>query len=256
MAMLWSVPGARWLSTQLNKASTLVPPPPRAADDTDPRKILLVHVHPCRKSFSTELADAVEEGARSGGHDLRRRSLCQEAFQPVMDEAHWLAYQDVRNRGEGPQVSATVARFPQDTQKHLEDLRWCDSVVFVYPTWWFNVPAVLKGYFDRVFVPGADGAWDLPAEDGSDKHWIAPNGLVPRLTNVRRILGVTTYGASRSIAALAGDNGRNMIGTCVRANFNPDCPVTWFGLYSMSSKKEQERKEFLCAVREFVKHRF
>lgn len=48
----------------------------------------------------------------------------------------------------------------QQVQEAVEDLRWCDSLVLVYPTWWSGMPAVLKGFFDRVFLPNV--AFHLP----------------------------------------------------------------------------------------------
>merc|ERR1712061_35248 len=92
------------------------------------------------------------------------------------------------------------AKIAPEIKSSLDDLYWCDSVVFVYPTWWFNLPAMLKGWLDRTLLPGPDGAWDFPGPGDSI-------GLVPKLNNVTRIAGVTTYGASRSITLLAGDNG-------------------------------------------------
>ena len=90
------------------------------------------------------------------------------------------------------------------------------------------MPAMLKGFFDRTLVPGADGAFDFPTQTPGEL--VASNGLVPKLTNIVRILGVSTYGASRSITFLAGDNGRNTIGTAIRTNFAPECTCHWLAL--------------------------
>ena len=82
----------------------------------------------------------------------------------------------------------------------INSLRWCDSLILVYPTWWMNVPAMLKGWFDRVLVPGS--TWAFPDSDNAS----ASTGLVPRLTNIKRVLGVSTYGATYPIVTLAGGN--------------------------------------------------
>lgn len=72
---------------------------------------------------------------------------------------------------------------------------------------------------------------------------------MPRLTNVKRIAGVTTYGASRYITLLAGDNGRNCLATAVRHGvFGPDCVCRWLGLHDMDFVDEHGRKEFLQHV--------
>ena len=81
---------------------------------------------------------------------------------------------------------------------------------------------------------------------------VASNGLVPRLTNIKRLLCVSTYGASRRITLLAGDNGRNCIGTAIRANFDPDCTCLWLGLYDLDFITREERQAFATMVRRTV----
>jgi NAD(P)H dehydrogenase (quinone) len=84
----------------------------------------------------------------------------------------------------------------------------------------------------------------------------AGNGLVPRLTNVSRMLGISTYGASRTIAFLAGDNGRNCIGTAIRPNFKPGCTCQWMGLYDMDFVGAEARAAFLADVRRTIRDEF
>ena len=109
---------------------------------------------------------------------------------------------------------------------------------------------MLKGFFDRTLVPGADCAWDFPQ---SPDEKAASNGLVPKLTNIKRMMGVSTYGAPRQIAFLAGDNGRNCIATAIRANFSPDCTCAWHGLYQLDSCSREARQEFIATVRSAVR---
>lgn len=139
--MFWN--GAtRWVATQLNAVCTYFPAPPREENDPK-RKILLVHCHPRRDSFGSALADAVEAGAKDGGHEIRRRGLYEAKFQPVMSAAENAAYMDTRKG---------ISRMPRDIQQAIQDLRWCDSLVVVYPTWWFGMPAMLKVRF----MPSSD----------------------------------------------------------------------------------------------------
>ena len=241
--MFWNA-ATRFVATKLNYLTTQVPPPPRE-DNSPKRKVLLVHAHPIEDSFSTALADAVEAGARDGGHSVRRRSLYREKFQPALTAKERSVYMD---------AGGGTARLTREVKSHLEDLRWCDSLVFVYPTWWFNLPAMLKGYFDRTFVPGADCAWDFPKQQPGEL--VASNGLVPGLTNVKRIMGVSTYGASRKITFLAGDNGRNTIGTAIRSNFAPECTCLWLALYNLDFCSQSERQAFVERVRRVVRDEF
>ena len=79
-------------------------------------------------------------------------------------------------------------------------MRWCDSLVLVYPTWWFNIPAILKGFFDRCFVPGVGFRYNK--ELGKRETG---------LQNIQQVGILTTYGFSQAQIAVSGDAGRRMI---------------------------------------------
>ena len=117
----------------------------------------------------------------------------------------------------------------------------------------------LKGFFDRTFQPGSStapalGGWEFPPKSGDGR---SETGLKPLLTNVKRVAGVSTYGATQQIAFLAGDNGRNCISTAIRhGNFAPDCTCLWLGLYAMDSLGDGQRQIFLERVRETFRSEF
>lgn len=229
--MFWN-PVTRWLACKANSISSLTPLPPRGIDDR--RKILLVHAHPREDSFNAAVAAAVEAGAKDGGHEVRRRNLYAEGYQPALSSDERALYHSAIDQG--------LQRARPDVRAAIEDLRWCDSVVFVYPTWWFNLPGMLKGWLDRTLLPGDDCAWNFPGPGES-------GGLVPKLTNVKQMAGVTTYGASWPMTLLAGDNGRNCLATPIRhGNFGSDCTCRWLALHNMDFTAERERKDFLDRV--------
>ena len=130
--MLWN-PLTRWAAAKLNGLTSYVPPPPRG-DGEPPRRILLVHAHPCDDSLSAALADAVVAGARDGGHELRRHALYAERYPCALTSEERSSYFD---------VSRGTQRCPPETRRALDDLRWCDSLVLVYPTWWKRPPRPL-----------------------------------------------------------------------------------------------------------------
>lgn len=233
--MFWNS-ATRFIAIKLNTLTSQIPPPPKAEDE-GPRNVLLVQAHPVSDSFSAAIADAVVAGAKEGGHAIRLRSLYKENYRPELT---------VKERKSYFETAKGLARLPADTKSHLADLYWCDSLVVVYPTWWFNMPAMLKGYFDRTFVPGpkGEGAWDFPTSAKDPEA--ASNGLVPRLTNVKRVLGISTYGASRTIAFLAGDNGRNTIATAIRPNFAPDCTCRWLGLCESAASETRPKHQAIA----------
>lgn len=100
-------------------------------------KILVVLGHPRAKSLCGSLADSYAEGARAGGHEVRVLELGELAFDPVLHAGFG---------GEQPLEPPLVTA--------QEDLAWASHLVFVYPVWWGGVPALLKGFIDRTFLPG------------------------------------------------------------------------------------------------------
>ena len=84
-------------------------------------------------------------------------------------------------------------------------LMWCDTLIFVYPTWWSGLPAMLKGWLERVMVPGVAFGFDPDSER-----------VTPRLGHVRRIVGISTYGSPRAYVAAVNDNGRRTLTRALR----------------------------------------
>ena len=79
---------------------------------------------------------------------------------------------------------------------------------------------------------------------------------MPRLTNIKRLACVSTYGAPKHIVFLAGDNGRNCIATAIRPVFAPDCTCLWLGLYQLDNCSLKARSDFLDRVRVAIRDEF
>lgn len=101
------------------------------------RRVLLVIGHPRAASYCHALAEAYASGANQAGHELRRLDLAGAEFDPVLHVGYSSAM---------PLEAILV--------EAKEAITWADHLVFVYPTWWGGLPAVLKGFIDRVFLPG------------------------------------------------------------------------------------------------------
>jgi len=99
--------------------------------------ILIVNGHPDAQSFCSALAAAYREGAESSRANVREIALGEIRFEPILKFGY-------RKRME----------LEESLLKAQEDIAWADHLVFVYPTWWGSMPALLKGFFDRVFLPG------------------------------------------------------------------------------------------------------
>ena len=111
----------------------------------------------------------------------------------------------------------------------LEHLRWAEGLVFVYPTWWYSLPAMLKGWIDRVWVPFA--TFELP------------QGLTPvqgRMQNIRLIGAFSTYGSPWWwVRLMSGDPGRRIIMRGLRPLCHRRCRTFWLAHYRMDSSTPQ-----------------
>ncbi len=119
--------------------------------------------------------------------------------------------------------------------EHAARLRSADALVLCFPVWNYGFPAILKGYFDRVFLPGV--TFDL--SDGK---------VVPLLRNMRKLTAVTTYGGSRLRAVLAGDPPRKSVTRILRAQLTRWRPVNYCALYDTDRASPEARERFLARV--------
>jgi putative NADPH-quinone reductase len=102
-----------------------------------PRRILILDGHPRSDSLCRALGEAYERGARSAGLEVRRLVLADLAFDPVLRGSH-----------------TDPVPLEPDVVAAQDHIRWADHLVFVHPVWWSDLPALLKGFLDRVFLPG------------------------------------------------------------------------------------------------------
>lgn len=112
--------------------------------------VLLIFAHPRRASFTGEVAAAFAEGLREAGHTLEFADLYQEGFDPLLAEAQF-----------GLETALDpVAPRPADVVAEQARLDRAEGLVFCYPFWWSDVPAILKGWFDRVWTYGYAYAYE------------------------------------------------------------------------------------------------
>lgn len=96
--------------------------------------ILLGHTDPA--TLSGAFADAYEHAARAAGHEIRRQNIGEMHFDPILHEGY-----------------KAIQELEPDIKDFQENIRWANHVVIVYPTWWSSMPAMLKGLFDRAWLP-------------------------------------------------------------------------------------------------------
>src|ERR1700676_3496853 len=134
-------------------------------------RVLVIYAHPLADSFAAVLHRAIVAGLQRSGHEVDDCDLYAEGFDPVLSAAERRAYNTP-----SPDLAGVA--------EHVARLRAAEAVVLCFPTWWYGMPAILKGYFDRVWARGV--AFDLPQRGGT---------IHPRLIHIRRVAVVTTYGA-------------------------------------------------------------
>lgn len=187
-------------------------------------RVLVVYCHPVPESFCAALRDTAVEAIRAKGCEARVVDLYAEDFDPVMRGDERRGYNE---------------RAPQDSAlgPHIEHLRWAEALVFVYPTWWYGVPAMLKGWLDRVWAK--DVAFAL-TDSGR---------IVPLMGHIRKIAVVTTCGAPRWWSHVVGHPGRKLILRGIRALCARRCKTLFAAHYLMDASTPATRAAFLAEVR-------
>lgn len=189
-------------------------------------RVLVVHAHPDPSSYSHAVRDAALKGLAVARHEVDVIDLYAEGFRAAMSREERLAYE-----------SGSPILDPQ-VEAHVALVRRADALVFVYPTWWWGLPAVLKGWLERVLVPGVAFVLDERT-----------NTVRPGLGHVRRLVGITTYGSSRPYMRFFNDAGRRVLTRCVRLLMpRSGRRVRWLGLYGMDGSTAQQRAAFLARV--------
>jgi len=185
-------------------------------------RVLMIHCHPRADSFSAALRDAARRALESRGHVVELRDLYAEGFDPVLSS---------EERGRYHDVAANLAGI----EDHAESLRRADALLLVYPTWWYGMPAMLKGWFDRIWAPGV--AFRLG--DGA---------IEPLLTNIQRIGVVTTCGSPNWLLWYIGRIDRKLLNRGIRRLCARNCRTDWYTLTRMDHRTGAECAAFLGRV--------
>lgn len=120
------------------------------------KKVLIIHAHPEQQSFCSSLRTIAKEHLTAKGHTVKESDLYAMGFNPVGDKHD---FKSLNNpdffKYQMEQVNAyTNNLFVDGLKTEMDKLEWCDILIFNFPLWWFGLPAILKGWVDRVFAMG------------------------------------------------------------------------------------------------------
>lgn len=188
-------------------------------------RCLLVYCHPCPESFSAAIRDTAADTLKSAGHDVQILDLYGEAFDPILGPDERRNYNDVGINEE-------------PVRDRIDQIRWAEMLVFVYPTWWYGLPAMLKGWLDRVWVPHV--TFVMPTET---------TPIQPNMQHISKIAVITTCGATWWITKLMGEPGRKTLLRGIRALAGRQCKTMYMAMYKMDTSRQGERERFLSRVR-------
>lgn len=185
-------------------------------------RVLLLYAHPVETSFCAALHACVLETLIRRGHEVDDCDLYAEGFDPILSRAERLGYHTIPDN-EGP------------VAEHVARLRRAEALVLVFPVWNFGFPAILKGYFDRVFLPGVS----FRLENGR---------AAPGLHHIKALAAVTTYGADPVRAFLMGDPPKRFVMRVLRILAAPGARTLWLAHYDMNRATQDSRARFLAKV--------
>lgn len=178
------------------------------------KKILVLLGHPDKETSCGHFADAYETGAREGGHEVRRINLGDLKFDPILHEGY-----------------KVVQELEPDLMIVQNSIKWADHLVIVYPTWWSTMPALLKGMFDRLWLPGfaynfkENGLGWTRHLKGVSARVIVTSDSHPLIT--RFLLGDTTNEIRRGILWFSGVSPVRLTKIGGMKNLSGESKIRW-----------------------------
>jgi len=187
-------------------------------------RVLVVYAHPVETSYSAALHRTTVEALKASGYEVDDCDLYAEKFDPVMSRQERIDYHD-------------EALNTKNVQSYVDRIRAAEALVLCTPVWNYGYPAILKGYFDRVFTLGV--SFDLVA-----------GKTTPNLHHIKKLACITTYGGTRFRTMVMGDPPRKIFKRMLRALVHPLARARYIALYDMNRNGEAVLQSFLRRVAE------
>jgi NAD(P)H dehydrogenase (quinone) len=183
-------------------------------------RILVVFAHPLETSFVSAMHARVVEILRAGGHSVDDLDLYAEKFDPVLSRRQMRAYVDTNAN-------------TREVETYVERLRAAEALVLIFPVWFDGLPAIMQGYFQRVFLPGVS----VLIDEAGLFH--------PNLRNIKRMSAVCAYGESRRDVAAKSNPPLRFVRDNIRPLIDPKGRFEYLALYDMNFTAAPRRAAFM-----------
>lgn len=186
-------------------------------------KTLIIYYHPHEGSFCSAIRDAVISGLDVGGHEYKVIDLDKDGFDPVMREKDLNAFvQASRNPGKEIEGLDTLV------EVYVNKMRWAERIVMIFPIWWMTMPAMTKGFIDKVIFPGLV----YKMEGGK---------LVSQLSRLKQVVIITTMNTPAAI--YESTFGNSIEGSLIKGTFNQIGihDIRWISLNMVKQVGDEKR---------------
>lgn len=186
---------------------------------------LVVLVHPLNNSLCHYLAIKTINHLKEKGYTVSIKDLYKEEFDPVLTKAERISYYE--SKFDGKQV-----------QSDIEQLKAAESLILIFPTWWFGFPAILKGWFDRVWAPGH--AYEHASDYGPIKQC---------LSNLKEMKVVTTLGSPWWVDAfILRKPVKRVLKTALLGACTKQCNFKMLSLYNSEKVTKKRVAQFVAKI--------
>jgi NAD(P)H dehydrogenase (quinone) len=186
-------------------------------------RVLYLYSQPLADSYHAGIRAPALNALKTAGHSIDLLDLYAESFQPVLTE------DERRHYFESPRNQVGL-------EGYVARLRSAEALVVQFPTWCFGPPAMLKGFFDRLMIPGV--AYDMSGSAGAR----------PTLVNIRKIVGIVTYGQTWTAAFWMGDPPRKTVTRFLPWFTVGKAKTEVYALYGVDNSTDAQRRAFIARV--------
>jgi NAD(P)H dehydrogenase (quinone) len=191
-------------------------------------RCLIVLAHPVTHSVSHAIAETTVDALEKNGHEYRLIDLYQSGFDPRLTISEREGYYQNFDK-------SMLA-------KEIDDLQWAEAIVLIFPTWWFGPPAILKGWFDRVWAPSI--AYDHAGDLGTIK---------PRLRGLRKVVAFTTLGSPWWVDYFVLRRPvRHVLKNAVLRGCAPNASLKFISLYKAERIGERAAADLMVRIRKTI----